>query len=754
MKKPAKPFLSYPKSAFGFQILALSLLTGVLVDVHATPIDIAGSYTTGNININSTLGKSGTVEASVKLIASGPIAYNYAFQFDLDVGTPAFNGPGDTFTVNPWLVNTQASLAASQNVTYTNDFTFLLDVPNGVLGIPNQVGFSNITIPRFPPNAPIEIEGTPFVFLKGAGTINNLGSGYNDKYLGRGYVDASGSFTEQGGSERAWSAGGLDLLDLVGAGVPGFSLTPTIAIDILRKDQAWLVDYEFTDPLQFTIPDNLNIGDVFNFSVDTNLKYDLSFVSFFAYEGDLLLKFNIPDWIPGLPDAYDITLANVGKWDVAVLTSELDDLLLPVTISGSVILGEVPEACKRLTGPFYASCLIHVAHQEPLDEAMRQPPEYPMPAGDRTFEVAEVPEPNGLALLAIGLLGMTWMRRRQLQAGAIAATFAGMAALGLSAGVQATPLSADIVVLVDESASMVGRHAWLSSMSDSLEPQLYNAGVTGPNHYGLVGFNSDDAVADHGFSGSSSTGINGGYSHLHPLHPGSPATYYGTAQEFSTGVGGLITSGSVGVNNADGAYAYKAINYALGIGGAVGQFWRQGSAHNLILVADWNKEDSDSTLYFPTETRDALLTTNTILNAVIDVDIRCADGTGAMGVDAAGTGYVANANGAYTTCSGAHVLETTNIIWSYADLALAVGGAVWDLSILDDGIFEYLADFTQAFVDVKVGEIADVDDGDNGNNGGDNGNNNTVPEPESFALLGIGLIGLVVVRRASNKSRL
>lgn len=456
MNKTAKHFLSHPKLALGFQKLALPILMGVLIDVHATTIDMAGSYTTGDVNISSTLGTNGTVEASVKLKASGPITYNYAFKFDLDVDTPASMGAGDTFTATPFLANTQASLAASQNVRYTNDFSFLLNVPDGLPGIPNQVGFSNVTVPRF------EIQDQGFVYLRGDGTLNSTGNTFTDNYLGRGYVTANGDFLGADNSSAAWRAGGVDIFDiaLAAAGLPplpGFELYPTAGIDILREDQAWLVDYEFTDPLQFTIPDNLNIGDVFNFSIDTYLKYDLGFYSFFAYEGNLLLEFDIPDWIPGLPEAYDIKLTDLGEWDVAVVSSELNDLLLPITISGSVTLGEVPEVCERFAGTqFYMSCLLHVTQQEPLDEAMRLPPEYPMPVADRTFDVEEVPEPNGLALLAIGLLGMTWMRRRQLQAGAIAASFAGMAALGLSAGVQATPLSADIVVLVDQPASMAG----------------------------------------------------------------------------------------------------------------------------------------------------------------------------------------------------------------------------------------------------------------------------------------------------------
>lgn len=46
---------------------------------------------------------------------------------------------------------------------------------------------------------------------------------------------------------------------------------------------------------------------------------------------------------------------------------------------------------------------------------------------------------------------------------------------------------ADIVLIVDESGSMVGEHAWLAEMVLSLEAQLAARGI-GPNRYGLVGF--------------------------------------------------------------------------------------------------------------------------------------------------------------------------------------------------------------------------------------------------------------------------
>jgi hypothetical protein len=107
-------------------------------------------------------------------------------------------------------------------------------------------------------------------------------------------------------------------------------------------------------------------------------------------------------------------------------------------------------------------------------------------------------------------------------------------------------------------------------------------------------------------------------------------------------------------------------------------------------------------------------------------------GAAALGVakDGANTiGFVANGSGGYTQCTGTINLGTGSIKTNYVDLALATGGAAWNLNLLRAGGFT--ADsFTAAFIDWKVEEIT-----------------NQTPLPGTLALLGIGLVGLGAVRR-------
>ena len=264
--------------------------------------------------------------------------------------------------------------------------------------------------------------------------------------------------------------------------------------------------------------------------------------------------------------------------------------------------------------------------------------------------------------------------------------------------VEAAPLFADVIAVVDESGSMAGEHAWLATMVTSLDADLVTAGLT-PNQYGLVGFGAS-ATAPHAVGG-----------HQHPVGGGE----FGTAAQFSAATAGLVVTGAT----EDG---YSGIDTALSYTG------RAGAAQNIILVTDEDRDVFNAGLTFNSIlaglTREA-----TLLNVVVDAQFRCGT-TVLLGIDSKGNGYVANGTGGFSTCTGATVLSGFgNTVADYVNLALATGGAAWDLNQLRAGGLT-AASFTEAFVAVKVGEIQQQ-----------------VPEPATLLLMAGGLGMFARMRR-------
>lgn len=281
----------------------------------------------------------------------------------------------------------------------------------------------------------------------------------------------------------------------------------------------------------------------------------------------------------------------------------------------------------------------------------------------------------------------------------LAAVFTAVVACFGSAA-QAVPLFADVVAVVDESGSMGGEHAWLGGMVTSLEAglQAKNVGVSpNANNYGLTGFG-------------------GGSTHLNPHKHTVGGGEFGTAAEFATATSSLLVSGGT----EDG---WRALRFAAGNYG-----WRAGSARNLILVTDEDRDNSDFGASTFANTKLAIEGIDGILNVVVNNVFSCG-GQRALGIDSDGKGYIADGSGGFTICTGATIgagFGSTNA--DYVQMALQLGGAAWDLNLLRAG-GNTATSFSNAFVAIKVEEIV-----------------TRAPEPGSLALLGLALVGLAGLR--------
>lgn len=286
----------------------------------------------------------------------------------------------------------------------------------------------------------------------------------------------------------------------------------------------------------------------------------------------------------------------------------------------------------------------------------------------------------------------------------------GAGVIGLGVAISSPALAstvntvANVVFIVDESGSMGGDQDFLkNSVVDKLDTDLNAAGVT-TRKYGVVGFGSSSVA------------------------PRTWGTLTSNTSDTKDNLDDLTTNGGT----EDG---WAAINYALSAFN-----YDNGAAINFILVTDEDRDNWNSNSLTYSSVLQSLKAKNILLNAVVDHDFEDGSGTKAIGIDDGGSAYLAAAGGTYTTSTGgvagAFGFGTTKA--DYVDMALATGGAAWDIQLLRNSTTAL--SFADAFIDIKVQEITTQPP------------SGAIPLPAGAWLMLTGIAGLGVARRRKTKS--
>jgi hypothetical protein len=274
-------------------------------------------------------------------------------------------------------------------------------------------------------------------------------------------------------------------------------------------------------------------------------------------------------------------------------------------------------------------------------------------------------------------------------------------ALAISGPAQAvTNTISNVVFIVDESGSMGGDQAFLeNTVIGKLDADLATAGVTNRS-YGVVGYGASNPA------------------------PRVVGTGLQNALDTKTNLGNLVTSGGFedGWNAID--FALSAFNYTA------------GAAINFILVTDEDRDvTAGSTLTFGSVLK-SLTDRNILLNAIVENRFADGNGTRALGIDDQGDAYLADGSGGFTTSAGGVAGSGSGSTKAdYVDLALASGGAAWDIALLRSGGTNTQS-FGNAFIDIKVQEITTQPP-----------STPAIPLPAAGWLLITGLGGLAALRR-------
>ena len=287
-----------------------------------------------------------------------------------------------------------------------------------------------------------------------------------------------------------------------------------------------------------------------------------------------------------------------------------------------------------------------------------------------------------------------------------ALAFAAVAALCLPADAQVSLVDADVVFLIDESGSMSGEQEWVESVIPTLSEELADEDIAA--RFGVVGFGGWDPA------------------------PRVVRTL-GEADTVATGLADDLTT--------DGFWedGWTAMDVALD------RYRLDAAATNFVLVTDEDRDALPGSSLTYAGILERLLERNVTLNAVVDLqlgdDERAArTRNGVIGIAADGTSFLTDDDD-FETGEGGFSGEGDGLTAAdYGALALATGGAVWNLNILREG-GDAAESFTSAFVAVKVEEVEeDIEE-----------TLSAVPLPAPAWMLLAGLGSLAALRRRRSR---
>lgn len=257
-------------------------------------------------------------------------------------------------------------------------------------------------------------------------------------------------------------------------------------------------------------------------------------------------------------------------------------------------------------------------------------------------------------------------------------------------------VASDVIVVVDESASMEGEHLWLPGMIQNLETQLRRkeigstAGV--PNRYCLVGFGQRDSNVDLL------------YPHRYNLTDQDGRMQGMVEQKDFAALASQLFADPRG-NTEDG---YLAIQHAL----ENCPLRPEANVYlNVIFISD---EDRDVLPEGAGITRSSMkvflrnvLNKGALLNVVVDNTFLC-DDVSVLGVDFDKRGYRPDGAGNYSACPNGEIPRGFGSTRrDYSGVAVELRGAAWNINLLRAG-GTTAQSFTAAFTAVKTDEITSL----------------------------------------------